>query len=248
MVNPGYKDSLLVTFDNYTNLIFFTDQLSGWTVSYAPYTEGFVSFHSFIPEDYLIMPNNYGTIKKTTDNKTRIWKHNKKYEYQNYYGITHRFDVGFVEVQQEDTELQSCSIVTDFFKVDDYKKFAYSKKFFDEIFVYNNNGSTGILPILLRNKDEARQSVSQNGEGQAEVSRVKGNTFNFNKLENNQLPNTPAIEFTGMDYLALNLTKKPPTQRENIKGKWHVIHLRATQNDKIVLHLNEALNDPIYKQ
>ena len=240
-VNPGYKNSLVTVYDNFTGMLFFTDKLTGWTISYSPYTDGFISFHSFVPDWYLTMPNNFCSVKNNG-----IWRHNKKYDYQRYYGNVEMFDIGFVEVQQEDTELQSISVIVDFIKVEGYKKFAYSKEFFDQVFVYNNNSSTGILNVFLKDRNDRTQSLSQNREGQAEVTRVKGNTFNVNKLENNHSQGA-ILEYqsNGMYYSPLNLVDKPPTLRETIKGKWNVIHLRTAQSDKIILQLNEPLSDII---
>ena len=50
-----------------------------------------------------------------------------------------------------------------------------------------------------------------------------------------------------MSYNALNIIKKDPKVREDIKGKWFRIHLRSInkENLKIILRLNNTVIDKI---
>lgn len=249
VTDPNYKDSLIAVFDNYTNNIYFTDKINNWTVSYKPSVEGFISFHSFIPDHYLTLSNNFISVKDG------FWKHNKKWEYQRYFGVPYMFDIGFVEKFPQDAELQQISLQAEFTKNLGYGQKIYNKKvFFDETFIYNNQASTGIMKNVLKNINDPNQSLIQNKETSNinEVTLLKNNTYNINKLENNQLDqNNPNISFdsTGMYYTALNTGIINPNKRESLKGDWFVVHLRNfTFFDKVLLKLNTLKLDPLTRQ
>jgi len=241
-----YENSMVTVFDNFTNKVYFTDKINNWTVSYKPSVEGFISFHSFVPDWYLTMPNNFLSVKGN------IWKHNKKFDFQRYYGIPYPFDIGFVEVKPEDVELQTLSIDAEFYKPLDYSNKIYVKdRFFDKVFVYNHQGSTGFLEVILKDKNNRLQEVIQNQDNynQCEVTHVKGISYNINKLENNHTQPFPIISQNGMTYTPLNIVVKNPRDREDIKGKWFMVHLISNnkENEKIIVHLNNPTLDKIQR-
>ena len=242
--NPNrYKDSMIVTFDNYTNNLYFTDKINNWTISYKPSMEGFISFHSFVPDFYLTMQNSYASVKG------KLWKHNVLNSYNRYYNTPYLFDVGFTEISPEEIELQSIEVDTEFIKTISYLEREQTNLFFDQVLVFNNQTSTGILDTVLKNKDDRTQSLIQNKDlfNTCEVSHLKGSTFSINKLENNLLPLKAPFNMNAMSYNALNIIKKDPKVREDIKGKWFRIHLRSInkENLKIILRLNNTVIDKI---
>jgi len=236
--NPGYLNSMISVFDNFTENIYFTEK-NRWTLSYKPKGEGFVSFHDFIPNDYLTAPNTFLAV-----DSTGFWKHRTdSTSYGKYFGVQYPFEVGIIFFTPQSKELQNFEIFTDWIKYDDFFAPVYSKdKFFDKVLVYNNNGSTGHLTALLKDKNDSSQSLIQNKEtlGVAEVSQVLDNTYRINKLENNHSDTTlPNIKFdsNGYTYAPVNINyNKNPRDKEDIKGRWFKIHLRSeTTNDHKVL-------------
>ncbi len=235
-INPGYTGSMISVFDNMTGNIFFTEK-NRWTLSYKPESSGFNSWHSFIPNNYLTLPNSFISI-----NDFGFWKHNAS-GYGKYFGIQYPFDIGMVYFTGQTKELQSIEVFTDWIKYDGPFSPVYSKdKFFDKVLVYNNNGSTGYMTTLLKDKNNPIQSLTQNKEtlGVIEVSQVLDNTYRFNKLENNQsdmaLPNIQ-FDTNGVIYNPININyNKDIKQREDIKGRWFKVHLRTeTNNDHKIL-------------
>jgi hypothetical protein len=90
-LNENLDGPVSGVYDNFTDNLYFTGiGKSGcrWTLSYKPKRKAWVSFHSFTPEKWLPMANNF-----ITDNGTGLWKHNKLYEYQKYYGVRYCFEV-----------------------------------------------------------------------------------------------------------------------------------------------------------
>jgi hypothetical protein len=242
--NINYENSMIAVFDNFTDNLYFTDRVNQWTVSFKPKQDGFISFHSFIPEWYFSLPNNFISSHPTING---LWKHNKIGSYQRYYGIKYPFDVGFVENLHTDVDLASMTIDVEFYKHLDYHNKVFIKdRFFDRIFVYNHQGSTGILEAILKNKNNPKDSLLQARDNFniAEVSHIKGSSYNINQLENNHAGQTfPIISFenNGYEYQPLNIILKDVREREEIKGKYFVIHLISDnkEDEKIILNLSK---------
>lgn len=246
-VSSNYDDACAVSvFDNFTGNIYLrgSSQRENWCLSYKPKLESWVSFHSFTPRYFLSEANTY-----LSADASGIWRHNSEFNYQTYYGQQVPFDVGLVvNNQYKNSELQNVELYTEFLTQQVYGSPIYKvDKFFDKIFAYNNNGSTGLLPVFLKNLNNPNHSLNQNTELnpiQIEVSRVQDSVFRFNKFENLRVDHTnqPLLTLSdnGMDYTPESLSQSiPPHQREDIKGKWVKLHLRSETNTdhKILLQL-----------
>lgn len=242
-----YDDNTIVSvFDNYTGNIYLRGQSPRevWCLSYKPKLESWVSFHSFTPRHFLTEANTYFSA-----DPSGIWKHNSQFNYQTYYGEQVPFDVGLIiNNRYKNSELQNVELYTEFFTQAVYGSPIYKiDKFFDKILAYNNNGSTGLLDVFLKNLNNPSHSLIQNTETnpiQIEVSRVQDSVFRFNKFENLRVDhfNQPLITLAdnGMDYTPNSISHViPPHQREDIKGKWIKLHLRSEDNTdhKILLQL-----------
>lgn len=239
--NPGYKDSIITVFDNNSKNVYMTDKIKGWTLSYKPELKGFVSFHSFIPDWYMFLPNDF--ISTPSGISTGIWKHDKEFDYQTYYEQTYPFDIGFV-LKGIDQTLQSFEIFSDWIRYAEWGAPKYIKdKFFDTLLVYNDRTSTGIIPLQLKNDNDPNQSLIQNKDQYiAEVTQVLSNIYRVNKLEDTQV-DSPNIQIlpNGWEYTTLNLGVKNPYDRGGLRGRWFIVHLSSTQNThKIIAQLNST--------
>lgn len=241
----GYNESAISVFDNFTKNLYITNKRIGteWTISYKPEVQGFISFHSFTPEWYLILPNSF--ISYDSSLSKGVWKHNTPFNYQTYYGIINPFDVGLVVNNQfKTTEYQSIELFSEWIRSLGFNQEVYTDNFFNEVFAYTAKGTTGMLPVLLKNKNNPLQSVAQNQpQGIIEVTKVEDSIYRLNKLESLLAdPTQPVIQWTsnGMLYLPVNIDpNKNPIDREDLKGKWLKIHFRSTNNnqDKILVQL-----------
>lgn len=249
-----YNTSMVTCFDNFTENIYITEKASRdrWTVSYKPKLEGFISFHSFIPDWYLTLPNSY-----LTTGVSSLWLHNSKYTYQKYYGNNARFEVGmFINNKFANQEFQSIDVFAEFIDYQGWGSPIYLKsKFFDKIFAYNNNGSTGSLTVLLKDKLNPSQHVVQNSDTNVpaicEVTQVGDSIYRINKLESYRVnPTTqPPISWSlnGTTYTISGVNQSlNPRNRDDLKGKWLRLHLISeSNNDKILLQLISPTNDNI---
>lgn len=239
ITNAGYLNSMISVYDNLTGNIYITDKVRGWTISYKPNAQGFISFHSFVPDWYVPHWNTFLSLKDGG-----AWKHNAE-NYQNYFGVQCPFEVEFAVKNPMDVQLQSLELFVDYQTIDGYNSLTQNvDKFFTKGFVYNNKMSTGLLEFLVKDKNDLNQSLTQNKENPsiAEVSQVMENIYRINKLENNQVE-SPNFEFNsdGVSYNLLNInSNKNPLTKSKLTGRWFKVHLIDDENntDKILVQLN----------
>lgn len=242
---PDYPNSAIIVYDNFTDNLYLTGNTARdkWTLSYKPKAQGFISFHSFIPDFYFTDNNTY-----LTSNEAGIWKHNIPFKYTSYYGENATFEVGIIIGNFKNSELQSVELFAEFIKNSAYGANVYKKnKFFNKSFAYNNNGSTGFMTVLLKDKDNPNESFNQNSENNPvlmEVTHVGDSIYRFNKFENLRVDheNQPLILYSndGMSYTPQSTSALiPPYSRETIRGKWIKLHLIMDDCDdhKILLQL-----------
>lgn len=256
--NTGYEGSMVAVFDNYTEKVYFTErssELGRWTLSYNPKLEGFNSFHSFVPQFYITSSNTY--LSYDLNLSSGVWKHNHKYDYQRYYGQQYAFDVGFVLNNEfKNVDLQSVKIFSEWLKYTSYLSYVQDRNvFFDKILVYNNQGNTGLMSVLLKDRNNPVQSLVQNSDTNnplvCEVSQVEDSIYKFNKLESivaNQ--NLPTIQWNRHFYTVLNVDSAlNPRSRQELKGKWFKLHLISDTNHehKILVQLNLSTETPTFK-
>lgn len=244
--NTGYVNSMISVYDNLTDKIYITDKQRGWTISFSPKAQGFISFHSFVPDWYIPHDNTYLSIKNNT-----LWKHNAQ-GYQNYYGTHYPFEVEFVIKNPVDTNLQDIQLFTDYIDYEGYNQVIQrTDKFFTKAFVYNNRYSTGLLTLDLKDTDKPQIIQNKETVGVAEVSQIQENIYRINKLENNQV-DSPNIQYNsnGVTYTLQNISQnKPPHQKSLLKGRWFKAHFIDDENtdSKILVQLNLSQTDETKK-
>lgn len=241
--NPDYVNSMISVYDNLTDKIYLTDKQTGWTISFSPKMEGFVSFHSFVPDWYVPHYNTFLSIKNNA-----LWKHNAE-GYQTYYGTHYPFEVEFVIKDIKNNLLQDINLFVDYIDYEGYNQIIQrSDKFFTKAFVYNNKYSTGLLTLNLKDINDPNQSI-QNDEtvGVADVTQVEENTYRINKLESNQT-GSPNIQFdsNGVTYTLTNINQnKSPLTKSKLMGRWFKAHFIDDENtdSKILVQLNLSQTD-----
>ena len=244
--NVGYSNSMISVYDNLTDKIYITDKQRGWTISFSPKNQGFISFHSFVPDWYVPHYNTYLSIKNNS-----LWKHNAD-GYQTYYGSNYPFEIEFVLKNPVDTNLQDISLFVDYIDYEGYNQIVQRPdKFFNKAFVYNNRYSTGLLNLDLKNTDNPQIIQNKEEVGVAEVSQVQENIYRINKLENNQV-DSPNLSFNsnGVTYTIQNINQNKPThQKSLLKGRWFKAHFIDDENttSKILVQLNLSQTDDTKK-
>ena len=247
-------DSVRGVWDNFTGNVYFTGfakdlgQEKKWTLSYKPERRDWISFHSFTPDSYLPMPNNFLSV---TDKG--IWKHNRKYHYQTYYGIQCPFIVGSVlKDKMHPSILQDLEIYTEWYKNIGYNCKEYANKFFDQCVILNNTRSTGLRDLWLKNLNNENHYLVQDKTKMVEVSQIEDFIYRLNGFEVSQL-NQP---FMCLDFADYNWTDEYKVVTSDVlnapaqmRGKWVKLFLLANENweHKILLQLKTGSQDPIIR-
>lgn len=219
-------------YDNYSDRLYYsTDK---WTVSFAPKLNKFVGFHSFIPDSYIQMTNNYLTIKNG------IWKHNSG-KYQTYYNTFYPFEVSIQTNEKFNVNiLQSLKFYSEYYRSVDYDTKVWLNKFFDKIMIHNNQGSTGIVDLYLADPNKPSLSGTP-------VSKLNGWKYQINKFKDANLTQ-PYIRWDGMNYTVPQIIN-PNQEFGTMQGNYYNIHLIADSplydDAKIKLKLLIEQNDGI---
>lgn len=223
------------TFDNFSDNLYFSSE--DWNLTFKPKAQGFVSFNSWLPEEYYTLANSFLTKK---DNK--LWLHNQK-GYQEFYGEQHPFEVGVLlkTPNFQSSVLQSLQIYSEWYKTEGQTKLYSLDKFFNKMLVFNNFTSTGLVDLNLKNENNKMHYINQNKSKIAEVDIVEELEYRINYLTNIGV-GQPLIRWEGQNYEVKN-TGTPLTA--NIRGKFFNVHLinDKVMDHKILVQLNLGLNE-----
>jgi hypothetical protein len=123
-----------------------------WTISYSPITEGWISFHSFLPKYYISQVSH---LESGTG--TNVWKHNMhSLTYQTYYNDFHPYILEYTIPSGPITQtINSVCILQDILEyINDYDYYSLMTKNsrnydvnFTKCVIYNQEQSTGMMRI-----------------------------------------------------------------------------------------------------
>ena len=242
-------DEIIGVYDNFTDNLYFTGKSAEgnnqWTLSYKPKLENWVSFHSFAPDSYLQMPNNF-----ISSNSEGLWKHNDKSSYQTYYGVKHPFDVGFVvKDKMKPIVLSDMEFYSEWIRNKGYNSKIYENKFFNKILAYNQFKSTGVRDIVLKDLNNLNHFAFQNKTDLVECTNLEDSVYRINKFSVYQL-NQPFVGGQCMDYAPSTEVKNPTSGTgilTHMRGKWFRVHLINDKETayKILLQLSFNFNQDI---
>ena len=169
--DTAYKDNpsnpngagFISVYDSKKDLVFFTkkDRLptgedTSWTVSYNLKKNSWGSWHSFMPNFYLQTPQWYFSWINGNNN---IWRHNVLGNYQTYYGNLYPYIIEYVltEGALQNKTFEDIMIYLESKKYDPISKTFYDtdRHFFTKLLAYNSRQCTGILNIIVKDKEDA---------------------------------------------------------------------------------------------
>ena len=118
-----------------------------FTLSFFPFYDAFISFYGYMPDLMFSTHNNFYTIKSNS-----IWKHLKKSSYLSFYGKLQPFIIEEVKNDFSTDNLNAIYFYTEFFEDINNNLNILHNKSYDQLVVYNNNQSTGVLDLKLINQ------------------------------------------------------------------------------------------------
>jgi hypothetical protein len=250
-LKPEYKGH--VTYDG--NLFYLGDNTftvendkyfcnKSWTISYNPLLKSFVSFHSFVPNYYI--PNqayfssgiNYSF--NSFSEEYGLWGHNlTNQSYQVYYGKINPYILEYsVPTKYQNKQLESIRYVTEFYRFqDNISSGLIPEKTFNKAIVYNQKQSSGLLELILKEKNNRQQSYQYSSGKQNQNSRSilvekVNNEWSFNNFYNVAIYNSgqPLMQFScdNIAYKNLNpeaISYKPQYIKEKMVSDYHIVRL-----------------------
>ncbi len=140
MVVPGSGDPGLVKVFELKNI----GTKQGWTMSYS---DGWTSFHDYVPELYIHDNQNFYSVLNATD-KYEMWKHNSKGKYLDFYGEQKQHILDIVGLKNPLVPKIHDNIILQTIATKEDVEQRYVT--FNKIVIYNSRQSTGeqILKVV----------------------------------------------------------------------------------------------------
>jgi hypothetical protein len=145
------KEYLYVEGQTYTDI---KELNNSFTLSFSLRTSKWVSWHSYLPTNYITTPERLYTL---TRGNNIIWEHNKKGLYQEFYGLLKPFVVEYksteTNITKKNYEEVNINLQTDKY-LKETKEFVSTNDFFTNLIVYNSNQCTGDLSIIVNKQED----------------------------------------------------------------------------------------------
>ena len=159
-----------------------------WTMSFSINRNAWISWHSYLPTNYIEAKIGFYSV----DNKPSvyetgkfIWKHNKRFSYQTFYGIYQPHIVEFVSADNPiQTDMyNSISFITKAKQWDATNKYFVDKRLvtYDKAIVYNNYQCSGLINLLTK-RDQTSFNRDQESWDQQALLDVNERTYSFNEF------------------------------------------------------------------
>jgi hypothetical protein len=224
---------------------YFVD--AGWTVSYNPKTQSWVSFHDWHPNAILQEEKKFSSILTPLTTASTIWKHNERCDaYSNFYNIQYPWEIEYVINNGPVTSiLQNVEYSLECFKystecVDKNHLLDYN---FNEAILYNTEQISGVLKLNIASKNQISKVLNYpiiNTNSIDIVFHKEEQKYRFNQfwdITNDRGEfslNRPDVFITQPDgyHYIVNPTyvnyAKPPFERKKLRHNWHKVYLRRT--------------------
>jgi hypothetical protein len=176
---------------------YFCDK--SWTLSYNFQTKSWVSFHSFKPNYYVLLPNYFQSgIQK--DTIASVWSHNlTNKSYQVYYGKLEPFIIEYVSKPSvQNSFLTSINYQLDVVRYHNEYDYFYNRLVtFNKAIIYNKKQCSGLLELIPRNESnlfEQFEYPKTTGYSTQILTTNSENFWNindFNDLVKSEVTNAP---------------------------------------------------------
>lgn len=231
-----------------------------WTISYNFYTKTWTSFHSYTPEFYVEHIDGFESGYKGFGNIQKTYAHNMTNKsYQVFYGKLEPFIVELnSKFSGQNNYLTNIEYLLDVIRYhNEYDTFYNRTKTFNKAIIYNNNQTSGLLTMKVKNPEDLSQNVEYPKRietGYEILTTNSENKWSFNDffdVSKNQLNNIPLFNYDcnnvnkKLNNLALDYDK-PDHERQGIRGRNCRIRLinDKESNYKYIFTLGIIQNKP----
>ena len=217
-----YNDSVEVV--NFNNTTLFENK--SFTISFNFDTNTWMSFHSYIPNNYIYTFNYFYSI---INNK--LYKHNMEYKYGNFYGTYYKSIIEFIS-----NNVLKNSILNTLILYSQAQKYDYTNKVFvlkrevtfNKINIYNKNQSTGDLDIEVINEAnwyQGRGIYATDDKNAKLYITSKDNKFYLNGLKSYLIDSGNALFLQNWDNIKSNYYIDKIFNKDNINYNkdWYLL-------------------------
>lgn len=128
---------------------------NSWTKSYSLKQSTWISWHSYLPNFYLNVPEKFYSWIHGNNN---LWKHNRKGHYQSFYGQLHPYIIEYVSLSNPlNTRIwEYLKLIADVqvFDFDNNEFVDINDVFFDKMIAYNSRQCSGLKNIKVKDFDQ----------------------------------------------------------------------------------------------
>lgn len=255
--NPVTRD-FYKTVNNHVVMVSLLDERYfkdvSWTMSFSFKTVGWKSFHSYKPNLYLGLVNSF--ISSSAEKANHFYEHSpENNSYQTFYDNVENFEI---------ESISSDKLATQYLYEVEYNNEAYEKydKFnhkvvretYDEVIVYNQNQTTGVMSLVVADPKNRMQKVRFPLKEKNKISVLvhnvdNNNNWRFNTLRNvsnvNQVPILSNVDLKqinpdAIDIIA-NFDKNQKIQSQNVK----VLFIKKTRPNVKIVHRFTAIKEQV---
>jgi hypothetical protein len=233
--NPANPNSngFLGVYDNLHKRIIITkkDGIRSFTISYSFITNGWSSFHDYLPNYYVQKSDNfYSVINDDSNESGKLWEHNKGDFGMFYNRIPSVSEIEFTinEANNVEKVFDNLEVYCDIYD-ENLGRYVY-RNFFNTIQIYNNYQNTDQVNLILSNPQGINDNV-----------KLKKNHYQLS-IPRDQVIDADSHIFDFAN-LTTSLSNDDPLRkfRPRIKGKWINIKLRYLNTESYRITLRQVL-------
>ena len=223
---------------------YFTEQSEkffdnkSFTISYSPLTKSFTSFFTWQPNYYIPNQNYFSSgINYPLDNSNiGLYNHlltNRSF--QVFYGNLHPFMFEFVDKStSQNKTLDNVEYIAEFRRFQsDLSSSILDTKTFNKALIYNQNQTSGLLNLVVQEKDnlfQMSQYPKQNTDSISILTENIENIWGFNNFSNIATENSgiPVMTYENVMYKNVNLkaiSYNPRYIKDLLRSDFNVIRL-----------------------
>lgn len=234
--NPFNNQGLVSGFDYEIKRYLLTKKVeeNSFTISYNPYVDKFISFHSYIPSGYITLDNDLYSFNNEVE--VTIEKHNEG-DYGDFYGTISPSYIEFVVNKDQTKGLLDQTKVLDNLVVqmqvtdpDTGNSIFPIRATGDTIQIFNDKSNTGVINLKYSNTFGDTATRTQT------LVKFVNNEFRISTPLNAMNNSVPQITDEGV--IVNNNLNTNNLFRERMKGKYFIVKLVFSNTDNLKLTIN----------
>lgn len=235
---------------------------NSWTASYSLKDKSWISMHSYIPNFYLNVPNDFYSWIHGSNG---LWKHNQLGSYQKFYGVRYPFIMEYVSLSNPlvNRTWEYLKLLTIAKRYDpEYEDFVEERFItFNKAIFYNSRQASGLLTLKVKDTQTdaedylEQQTVNLDGstilldtnEGDWTLNQLRDNRIDYTKpIFSNKLVDRQSnyyidkiLNTSTIDY------DKDWSELESFRDKYLVVRLIFDNFDNVKLLLNYSIENEL---